>query len=246
MKIIKEKDFILFKHNRQEYHLSHEKFNELGEEKAIEFVKSELEKKKKEVKLTKIDFKTARDLGFCEIGIEDFCKRLGLNINKKYELDFLNKKLTLDVIKDYPDEIIKLFGKDTFKYLGGVLGILSTDTLDLVLRKEFIEERALHLLACDFAEHVLHIFEKEYPNDDRPRKAIETKRFWIDGKITKEELDAARYAAWDAAWDAAWAARDAVRAARDAARAAARAASRDAEREWQVNKVREYLYRSQR
>jgi hypothetical protein len=33
-----------------------------------------------------------------------------------------------------------------------------------------------YLLAADFAEHVLPVFEQRFPGDDRPRKAIETVR----------------------------------------------------------------------
>ena len=32
------------------------------------------------------------------------------------------------------------------------------------------------LIAADFAESVLHLFEEKFPNDDRPRKAIEAAR----------------------------------------------------------------------
>ena len=74
------------------------------------------------------------------------------------------------------------------------------------------------LMACDFAERVLHIYEKRYSGDKRPRVAIETSRRYALGNATQEELaaaraaagaaawDAAGAAAWDAAWDAAWAA----------------------------------------
>ena len=63
--------------------------------------------------------------------------------------------------------------------------------------------------AADCAEHVLHIYENDYPEDDRPRKAIEATR-----KYARKEIDAAAWdAAWDAAWAAAWAARAAARAA---------------------------------
>jgi len=106
-------------------------------------------------------------------------------------------------------------------------------------------ERALRLHACRVAEDVLPIFEQAYPDDDRPRKAIETARRHADGKATPEELaaarDAARAATWDAAAaraaagaaaraaaDAAWAAADAAWAVRDAARAAAWDAAWDA------------------
>lgn len=39
-----------------------------------------------------------------------------------------------------------------------------------------IDNDKLRLVAADFAERVLHLFENKYPNDDRPRKAIEAAR----------------------------------------------------------------------
>ena len=106
--------------------------------------------------------------------------------------------------------------------------------------------RQLHEAAIRIALDVLPIYEKRYPEDERPRKAIETKQLWLDGNASDEELaaardaareaardaarGAARDAAWAAAWDAAWAAAwDAAwAAARGAAWAAARGAARDA------------------
>ena len=67
------------------------------------------------------------------------------------------------------------------------------------------------------ARQVIGIYEKQYPEDARPRKSIEAAEAYLEGKLSKEDLCAARVAAWaamDAAMDAAWAARD---AARDAA-----------------------------
>jgi hypothetical protein len=108
----------------------------------------------------------------------------------------------------------------------------------VVLRPELIDERTLRLFACDCAERVvLSIFEREYPDDLRPRQAIEVTRRYANGQATREELAAARNAAWSTwaatggvAWAAAWgAAGDAARAAvGDAAWAAARAAARAA------------------
>jgi hypothetical protein len=70
------------------------------------------------------------------------------------------------------------------------------------------------------AELVLHIYEAKYPKDDRPRKAIEAAKRYLE---TKEKPDAyAAAAAADAAYAAAYAA-DAYAAA-DAAYAAADAA----------------------
>ena len=58
-------------------------------------------------------------------------------------------------------------------------------------------------ISADFAESVLYIFEKEYPNDNRPRLSIQAARDYADEKINKEELDAACAAAGCAAMDAA-------------------------------------------
>lgn len=71
-------------------------------------------------------------------------------------------------------------------------------------------ERELRLFACDCAERVLYLFERERPADSRPRDAINIARAFANGSATHAELDAAWAAAGDAAWAAAW---DAARAA---------------------------------
>ena len=62
------------------------------------------------------------------------------------------------------------------------------------------------LLQADVAERVLHIYEAKHPNCKKPRQAIEAARAYARGEISKEELAAARAAAWAAALDAARAA----------------------------------------
>lgn len=116
--------------------------------------------------------------------------------------------------------------------------ISDRDKLWVMLRPETLSEKQLHLLACDFAESVLHFFENEYPNDNRPRQAIEAKRRWVNGEISDSELQTAWAAAWDAraaraAW-AAWDARDASAAARAASATAkaARVASAASDTAW--------------
>ena len=102
-------------------------------------------------------------------------------------------------------------------------------------------DKVMRLMAADFAEAVLSIFEKEYPDDDRPRKAIKAARDFANGKITAKERAAARAAAGAAAGAAA---RDAAGdAARAAAWDAARAAARDAARAAQAKIIRKYLGR---
>jgi len=167
------------------------------------------------------------------------------------------KKITVEEImklkpcSDYPEEKVKDLigeGKTPLEILD--LPISKSDKFWLLLRSDYIPEKRLHLLACNFAQEVAHM-----NSDPSVQAAIDAKRLWIDGKITDEELkkvsdaawftavraapwaaakaaaDAAYAASWDADADwAAWAAaRAAARAASwaawDAARAAARAAS---------------------
>jgi hypothetical protein len=116
--------------------------------------------------------------------------------------------------------------------------IQSNGTKDAVWALCAVEgkDKEIRLFAADCAESVLHIYEKRYPNDDRPRKAIQAARDYANGVIGKDELAAARAAAWDAARAAAWdAAGEAARAtawdaAGDAAWATAWAAAGEAAR----------------
>ncbi|MES2320148.1 MAG: hypothetical protein V4631_21945, partial [Pseudomonadota bacterium] len=100
------------------------------------------------------------------------------------------------------------------------------------------------LIACDFAESVLHIFEAKRPGDDRPRKAIEAARGFAAGTVSIEDMRKARAAAAaaaaaayayayaadaDAAAAAAYAAADADAAAAAAYAAAYAAAAADAD-----------------
>jgi hypothetical protein len=82
-----------------------------------------------------------------------------------------------------------------------------------------IPREKLKLLAADFAERVLHIYESKHLNDDRPRKAIEAARSGNRyASAYAEAAYAAAYAA-DAAYAAAYAA-DAAEAYADAIYAA--------------------------
>ena len=106
------------------------------------------------------------------------------------------------------------------------------DKLWVVLRKEFIDARTLHEFACICAERALTL---AHVKDERCWNAIKSKRAWLRGEISDDELAAA----WDAAWDAASAA--ASDAAYNAASDAWRAADSAAERKWQCEKLIELL-----
>ena len=51
----------------------------------------------------------------------------------------------------------------------------------VLARFETWNETTARLFAADCAEAVLPIFERDYPNDDRPRKAIEAARLFARG-----------------------------------------------------------------
>jgi hypothetical protein len=75
------------------------------------------------------------------------------------------------------------------------------------------DHRLLALWAASCAEHVLHLFESEQPDDPRPRQAIAGARAWVRGEATMMQARAAGGHAMGAA-----------RALRGAARHAAYAA----------------------
>ncbi|NCC85639.1 MAG: hypothetical protein EOM03_16165 [Clostridia bacterium] len=66
------------------------------------------------------------------------------------------------------------------------LPIPDADKLCALLRPEMLPERELHILACDFAERVVHLASPE------AFAAIQTKRLWADGRMPEDELVAAR------------------------------------------------------
>jgi hypothetical protein len=65
------------------------------------------------------------------------------------------------------------------------------------------DQRSLATCAADCAERVLPYFEKAYPKDDRPRKAIETCRTWVrTGLFKMADIRGASLAAHAAAREA--------------------------------------------
>ena len=134
---------------------------------------------------------------------------------------------------------IKAYGVNTPITLLQILDINGFDDALWALRACDDAETFSRLLVCDYAEHVLHIFEAEYPDDYRPREAIAVSRRYARGEATDAELSAAWSAAGSAAEAAARAA--AGSAAGAAARADAGSAAWAAERQWQEARLRELL-----
>lgn len=112
--------------------------------------------------------------------------------------------------------------------------------------------RRLTEFVNDCAKRVLHLWEQQVPDDDRPRRSIQAADDWLDGIVSEpawKDAAGAAWAAWDvardawavgaagaagAAWDVARAARDArdARAARDAWAARSARAAQDAWVAW--------------
>jgi len=120
------------------------------------------------------------------------------------------------------------------------------------------DQKLLAIWAADCAERVLGYFEKEYPNDERPRKAIEYARKWVRtgvlkmAYVRKAALDAHAAARDSQVPTATFAARSAGQAASvphvaGHARAAASYALKavenpDEEREWQLKHLPKHLH----
>jgi hypothetical protein len=58
-------------------------------------------------------------------------------------------------------------------------------TLINITKPDKQDQKLLALWAADCAEHVLPYFEREYPKDDRPRKAIKACREWVSTGVFK-------------------------------------------------------------
>ena len=141
--------------------------------------------------------------------------------------------MELEPCEEYPrTRVQELFGDG--------LTLLEISGLDIPVEDrlwvlpQLLPPREARLFACACAQAVLPLFERESPDDTRPRDAIDVARRFAHGEATQAELAASSAAASAAAWDASRdASRDAARAASwaaswDAARAASCAASRNA------------------
>ena len=121
-------------------------------------------------------------------------------------------------------------------------------------RKEIISKPQAVTIAVAAAAHVLPLYERKYPDDQRPRKALAVATQWLQNP-TKEAAAAAKASA-DAAYAAyAYAAKAVYAGAANAADAAANANAADAaayaaaayanaekdEKLWQGDKIREVL-----
>jgi len=144
--------------------------------------------------------KELRKLSACPEAIEFFS-------NHYKEIEIV--ELLREVVK-YEQEVEEQYKEDVYKW-------------SYWLISKSASRKATTRFAVYAAEKVLHIYEDEYPEDKRPREAIEAAKAYLENP----KADAIAYAARDAAYAAASAAYVAAYyAARDAADASASAAAR--------------------
>lgn len=199
MKLTREENVVIFNNEKGEYHLSIDEFNKLGEAEAIKYAESEIEKKL-DAKLSgrKITYDICRKFGFCKYGIKEYCEMVGFtqvdidmdaDEDRSYSVFTVEEMIeatTLEAFKKYPEEILKLTGKKIVDKWGGVANMIEEHEIyEPFLNKEFFTEIQLREIAVECAKSTLHFFEDKYPDDDRPRKAIEAAENVI--KVMKEE-----------------------------------------------------------
>jgi hypothetical protein len=77
------------------------------------------------------------------------------------------------------------------KWIKSSLDLPAKNRVEALLNNEFLTEKQLRWLACDFAEHVLHVFEELAPDDFRPRACVQSARLYADGVMNSEMLGTA-------------------------------------------------------
>lgn len=125
-----------------------------------------------------ISLDVLKKYGACDPGIECFkylkTRTLSETINKCMDLSD-------DVVLQWTDDKL-----DKYRWCNWLLS--------RILPKDEKIKYAIYS-----AKLVIDIFEKKYPNDNRPRKAIEAAELYLEGKVTKEQLRDAANAAYAAA-----------------------------------------------
>ena len=129
----------------------------------------------------------------------------------------------LNPCSDRFDNYVNHYGERDFtvRQFMGLKNITHADKLWVAFR--LLPKGQIPKAATDMAELVLHVYEAKYPNDKRPREAIEA--------VRSGDKERAKKAAYAAAYAAAAAADTAYAAA--AANAAAKAAGKDGKKAMQ-------------
>lgn len=77
------------------------------------------------------------------------------------------------------------------------LDLPARNRVEALLQKEFLGERQLRELACDFAGHTLQVFEWYCPGDTRPQDFVGVARLYYAGKTSERRLKDAFLETWN-------------------------------------------------
>ena len=109
---------------------------------------------------------------------------------------------SLKPCKNRLDNAIKYYSK----FEGDILDVLSLDNISsedkVWLASKVLPDNILHRFSIECAYSTLDNFESKFPNDLRPRKAIEAKQAWLNNEISDEELEEVRSASLSASYSA--------------------------------------------
>lgn len=168
-------------------------------------------------------------------------------MNKKITTEFLQ---SINACQSGIDQVDKYENKEPVAVIRQLVADNHWDWANWLLPR-LMDYKGYVSYAVFAALQVIDIYEKKYPNDKRPRLAIEAAQRCIDDPSKKNKLEAAARA-WSAEEaaaeeaeikipEAAWAAAAAARAAEEAARAAEEAAWAAAAAEAEIKaKIIEY------
>ncbi len=117
----------------------------------------------------------------------------------KQHLSFINTK----ILKYNPSERLKqhLSFINTTNSIDFMIIKKTVGIVDAIWCLRVLDYNDYCLFLADVAESVLPIFEAVYPNDKRPRKAVEGIRAWHNGDIDNEQLYILSNAAYEATYD---------------------------------------------
>ncbi len=79
---------------------------------------------------------------------------------------------------------------------GRSISALTSDSIEIVLCA--LPEKICWGLMCDYAEHVLPIWERQVRRNTIPREALRARRLWLAGEISDIDMEAVRKRAWQA------------------------------------------------
>lgn len=65
------------------------------------------------------------------------------------------------------------------------LDLPAKNRVEALLQSEFLGEKRLRALACDFAEHTLYMFEEHAREDRHPHQCVEAARRYLEGASMK-------------------------------------------------------------